>query len=708
MRELSKEKRLKKDLGLFDVYAISTGAMFSSGFFLLPGLAAAKAGPSVALAYLCAGFLILPAMFSKAELSTALPRAGGTYYFIDRSLGPLFGTVGGLGTYLSLALKTAFALIGIGAYASFFIDLPIKPVAIALTVAFVIINITGAKETASLQRFLVVTLVVILSYFVTQGIYEISVVQDAELVQERFSDFMPNGISGFLSTIGFVFVSYAGLTKVASVAEEVKNPERNIPLGMMLSLGSTTVIYVLGVIVMVALIDPATLHTDLTPVATAVREFNTVIPQPVLVGFIVIAALAAFFSTGNAGVMAASRYPMAMARDSLLPEKFAKLGRYNTPTNATLLTGLIMIFFIIVLNAEGIAKLASAFQLLIFMMVNIAVIVMRESRIESYDPGYRSPLYPWMQIAGVFISIVLIIYMGWMAILFTVGIIALCLTWYFRYAKKRVVRTGAICHWFQRLGKSQYDELDQEFRGILKEKGLRQDDPFNEVVARAQFIEADAENFEEVIKEASQLLEKRLKVEASKLENCFLEGTRTGATPVTRGVALPHMHLVGIDRAEMVIVRAKKGMQVEVLDVLGDELAQETYAIFLLVSPEGNPGQHLRMLAELANRIDQDEFIESWCEASNSAHLKQLLLNDGHYMSLRIRRDESSHCLIDLSLKELKLPEACLIAMIQRGDKRIIPSGNTILQERDRLIIIGEPKALSELQGRFGARKTDG
>ena len=107
--------RLKKELGLFDVYVISTGAMFSSGFFLLPGLATAYAGPSTVLAYLLAGVLMIPAMLSMAELSTALPRAGGAYYFIDRSLGPMFGTVGGLGTWLALALKSGFALLGMGA-----------------------------------------------------------------------------------------------------------------------------------------------------------------------------------------------------------------------------------------------------------------------------------------------------------------------------------------------------------------------------------------------------------------------------------------------------------------------------------------------------------------------------------------------------------------------------------------------------------------
>lgn len=109
-------EKLRKELGLFDGIAISTGAMFSSGFFLLPGLAAAQTGPSVPLAYLVAGLFILPAMIAVAELATAMPRAGGAYYFLDRALGPLVGTVGGLGTWLALVLKSSFALVGMGAY----------------------------------------------------------------------------------------------------------------------------------------------------------------------------------------------------------------------------------------------------------------------------------------------------------------------------------------------------------------------------------------------------------------------------------------------------------------------------------------------------------------------------------------------------------------------------------------------------------------
>ena len=116
MSILSKSKRLPKELSLLNVYAIATGATLSSGFFLLPGLAASQAGSAITLAYLLAALLLVPAMLSKAELCTAMPRAGDVYFFLYRSMGPLMGTIGGLGALIALILKAAFALIGMGAY----------------------------------------------------------------------------------------------------------------------------------------------------------------------------------------------------------------------------------------------------------------------------------------------------------------------------------------------------------------------------------------------------------------------------------------------------------------------------------------------------------------------------------------------------------------------------------------------------------------
>ena len=140
MAETTNQPALKKDLKLFGVFAIATGTTLSAGFFLLPGLAFAQSGPAVILAYLIAALMMVAPMLCKVELATAMPKAGGTYFFLDRSLGPLAGTIGGLGTWLALMLKAAFALVGIGAYATIFFQeaspFLIKLVAAGFAVAF--------------------------------------------------------------------------------------------------------------------------------------------------------------------------------------------------------------------------------------------------------------------------------------------------------------------------------------------------------------------------------------------------------------------------------------------------------------------------------------------------------------------------------------------------------------------------------------------
>lgn len=692
-------KRLKKNLTFFDVYAISTGAMFSSGFFLLPGLAAAQSGPSVILAYLIAGVLILPAMFSMAELSTAMPRAGGAYYFLDRSLGPVVGTVGGLGTYLALTLKSAFALVGMGAYLAIFIDVPLKPLAAGLTILFAGINVVGAKETTSLQRVLVAVLVGVLALFVVQGLFEVADLGLANTARNQLTPFMPFGAAGLFSTVGLVFVSYAGLTKVASVAEEVQNPDRNIPLGMICSLLTATFLYVVGVFIMVAVLDPDELRSDLTPVATASMAFFDWLPEPGGLLLIVAAAIAAFASTGNAGLLSASRYPLAMARDRLIPSLFARLGKFDTPVLSILLTAGLMIVCILVLSEAGIAKLASAFQLFIFMLVNLAVIVMRESRIPSYVPGYRSPLYPWIQIFGIVVPAVLIGYMGWLALLFTAGVTACGLLWYFHYARGRTAREGAVYHWFERLGHRRSVGLDRELRGILKEKGLGADDPFDEVVTRAGVLDLEESvAYEEVVHRVSRLLARDVPKPAGAIEHAFLQGTQIGATPVTRGVALPHIRDRQIDEPVLVLVRARRGVPIR---LGGEEEAggeQLLRALFFVASPEQDPGQHLRFLAQIARHVESDTFLERWLAARDEQELKEVVLRDEHTLSLTLRPEERTRELIGKRLLEIDFPEGCLVALVQREGRTLIPGGQTRLEAGDRLTVIGHPADIDTLR----------
>ncbi len=698
------QKSLKKTLTLFDVYAVSTGAMFSSGFFLLPGLATAKAGPAAILAYLLAGVLILPAMFSVAELSTAMPKAGGAYYFLDRSLGPLAGTVGGLGTWLALVLKSAFALVGMGAYLVFFLDVPVKPLAVAFTVGFAALNIFGAKETTGLQRIFVGILVVVLSFFVIQGLIAVLGLESGR-VSEQLTPFAPFGTSGLVGTIGLVFVSYAGLTKVASVAEEVQNPDRNIPLGMILSLLTATFIYVVGVFIMVAVLDPSELRSDLTPVATAAEAFFTWLPGRLGLLLIVIAAIAAFASTGNAGILSASRYPYAMAKDHLVTKRLGTLGRFGTPVPAVLVTAALMIAVILLLDVEGIAKLASAFQLLIFGLLNVAVIVMRESRIAGYVPGYRSPFYPWLQIVGAITPVLLVAQLGGLAIGLCSLLILAGVAWYFYYVRPNpdVVREGAIYHLFARLGRRQYDGLDGELRTILKDKGMADETSFERLVTRSAVLDVGADTtYEDAVGMASVLLAQHLPVTHDALARGFEAGSRYGVTPVSHGAALPHQRLASVTGSHLVMVRSKSGIEIRFDDPENAHEAGETVnAIFFLISPEEPPGLHLRTLANIASRIDEDGFLDAWTGAETEPELKETLLAHDRYVSLAVEASGATAGLVGKQLREVRFPAGTLVALIRRDGQIVVPSGSTILEEGDRVTVIGDASGVAAVHAQY-------
>lgn len=705
---MAETKKLKKALGLFDVYAICTGAMFSSGFFLLPGLAAAQTGPSVALAYLIAGILMLPAMFSMAELATAMPRAGGDYYFLDRAMGPLVGTVGGIGTYLALTLKSAFALIGMGAYLGIFLEVPIQPLAVGLTILFMAINIFGGKETAGLQRLLITVLISVLAFFIIGGLLFVAGDDPSATVETRFTPFLTDGVAGLLGTVGFVFVSYAGLTKIASVSEEVINPGRNIPLGMMLSIFTTTFIYVVGIVIMIAVLDEETFRSDLTPVATAAEEiFN--LPGALGLVLIVASAVAAFASTGNAGILAASRYPLAMGRDHLIPERFSSISeRFGTPIFSIVTTSSLMIVAILFLDEGTIAKIASTFQLMIFMAVNFSVIVMRESRIQFYDPIYRTPLYPWTQIFGIFASILLITYLGTTAILMTVGVSAVALAWYFYYGQKRTQRHGAIYHWFAQLGHRAYSGLESELQEIMREKGLRDDDPYDDVITRAMVVEInDGRSYPLIVQEVAHLLTQRHPtVDEAELVLELIQKTHDDdALPACHAV-FPNLRLDAVKSPELIMVRVRGGVKVP---VQGSQ-AKDTlmHALFFLFGPTENPTRHLRIQSQLTQHVDYNEFLHDWEHAIDEQELKEILLHSERLLVLWLHENHSTSALIGKQLKEIKMPEHSLVALINRGDQIIVPSGKTVLERGDRLTIIGEPPQIQELFEEYVGDHSDG
>jgi len=690
---LDKSNRMKKELTLFNIYTIATGATIASGFFLLPGLAFAQAGQAMVISYIIAAIPVIPALFSMAELATAMPRAGGIYFYLDRSMGPLFGTIGGLGTWLALILKTAFALVGIGAYINLFLpQIQFLPLAICFAIIFGILNLFGAKNSGLFQSILVFGLLLLLTWFSGTGLFYIDARQYTGLFDKE--------LGSIFSTAGLVYVSYVGLSKIASVSEEVINPEKTIPRAMFLALGTAILVYTIGTLIMIGIVPPEQLQNDLTPVATTA---NLMIGKSGII-IMTIAAIFAFFSVANAGILAGSRYPLAMSRDHLLPKFLRAFSKNKTPKYSIILTVIITLLVLILFNPIKIAKLAGSFQLLLFSLVSFAVIILRESRLESYDPGFRSPLYPWMQVFGILAPCWLIVEMGWLSVIFTLALIVLGTFWYFYYVRNKVRRYGAIYHIFARLGQKRFDGLDIELRGIIKEKGLRDQDPFDDVVARARFIDLhDSITYEKVLRKASNYLSNKLSIPEEILVKTFMDGTRVGATPVSHGAALPHLRLPDIVHSELVMVCCRKGVHVNIKSELtGERITDEPiYAFFFLASPEENPGQHLRILAQIASHVDDEKFIGNWLSAENEQEIKELLLREDRYLSLFLEPNSNTNSLIGSMIKDLDLPEGSLIALIHRKGEIIIPKGKTILEEFDRLTIIGSLTGIKSLYDRY-------
>lgn len=160
---------LKRELNLFDVFCITSGAVISAELFILPGIAYAKAGPAVILSFLIAGFIALPALLSASELVSAMPKTGGIYFFVSRSMGYAVGTIAGFSRWFAISLKGAFALIGIGAYAVLITGLPITFIAACCCLFFIGVNLLGTKIAGIIQSFLVIGLLGILAIYILCG-----------------------------------------------------------------------------------------------------------------------------------------------------------------------------------------------------------------------------------------------------------------------------------------------------------------------------------------------------------------------------------------------------------------------------------------------------------------------------------------------------------------------------------------------------------
>lgn len=602
----------KKMLQLKDVFCLASGAMISSGLFILPGVVYAECGPAVVLAYLLAGLLALTGLLSQAELASAMPKAGGTYFYVMRSMGPAVGTVNGVMTWLSLSLKTAFALVGMAAFTAMVLpgfEINHKLVAIVLALFFAGLNVMGAQKASALQNLLVAGLILILVFFVFKGLPQVKVA--------HLAPFAPYGLGAVMTAAGMVFVSYGGLLKVASVAEDIYKPERNIAVAMMLSLSVVSLLYVLVVFVASGVLGDA-LKGSLTPISDAAYVFMGQGGRALLG----VAALLAFVSTANAGIMASSRYPLALARDEMLPVVLARENKAGMPYVALGATTFIIVIALF-LPLQVLVKMASGVLIITFMLSCLCVIIMRESGLLNYQPKFRSPLYPWVQVAGVTGCMALIISMGWSVVVSCLALTGVSLFFFWFYGRIRANQEFALLHLIARMTSKDLTAhmLEDELKGIIRKRDEIVNDRFDQIIESCEILDVDDEcDADALFEQLAELLSKGDGASKRSIKESLWQREQDSSTVISGGLAVPHIILEGTGCFEIIVVRSQKGI---VFPDVGDRAVE---AVFCLAGTKDQRNFHLQALSAVAQVAMKPEFMSQWKSAKDCSALRDIIL----------------------------------------------------------------------------------
>lgn len=605
---------LRRSLGLFGVFAIASGAMISSGLFILPGLAHAQAGPAVVLSYLIAGLITIPGMLSIAEMSSAMPKAGADAFSVMRSLGPGVGTVAGLLSRFSLSMKSAFALVGLSVLTTSFLDVWPPLVGIVFAAVFLLINFIGAREAGRAQAVLVLLLLALMGVFVVTGFRAVD--------HSRCRPFAPGGIVPVLSTAGFVFVSYAGLIYVASIAEEIKRPGRNIPLGMFLSLIVVSALYALMVYVTSGVLDAEALHRSLTPISDAAGVFLGDWGRYALSA----AAVLAFLSTANAGIMTAARSLVPLSRDRLFPPVFATLHpRFGTPWVSLVFTGALIIVSLFV-RLRILVEAASLVVIITNMLACVSLIVIRYSHLQGYRPTFRTPLFPWIQALGAAVLLLLIFEMGLEAIVISLVLAGAGTLAYLLYGRRIGYQEYALLHLIERISdrKLTRSELEKELRHILRERDEIETDRFDAIVEKALVIDMEGPaTVEMLFDRVSSEVAPVVRMEAAEVRRLLEERESQSHTAISDDIAVPHLILPGTGRFSLVLVRCREGIRFS-------EDATGVRAVFVLAGSRDERNFHLVSLVAIAQAVKKKDFISRWMQARDGEALRSVVLLARH------------------------------------------------------------------------------
>jgi amino acid transporter len=424
----SGETTFARDLGLFDATMIGVGAMIGAGIFVLTGIAAGVSGPASILAFALNGIVTLLTAFAYAELASAIPRAGGGYSYVRLAFPGAMGFISGW--MLWFAYTVACSLYALG-FAGYFWEVfhkyvpgltehlfgaaggyvPIALVTVAIGFFFLRLNIRGAQVTGQAENALTLAKIAVLGIFIAYGLKKIFGAP-AEAAAS-FTPFLPLGAGGVVVAMGLTFIAFEGYDLIATVAEEIKDPEKNIPRATFIALAVAITIYLLILFVSLGAIDVDGITSweflgkyGETAIVRAAEQFMPAFG----VAVIVLGGLLSTMSALNATILAASRVAFSMARDRWLPKRIAQIDPVRrTPRTAIVVTGIILIIMAVTLPIETVGSAASLIFLLTFALVNLSVIALRRKAPEI-ERRYKVPFYPITPILGIVLNVFLALY----------------------------------------------------------------------------------------------------------------------------------------------------------------------------------------------------------------------------------------------------------------------------------------------------------
>jgi len=436
---------LERTIGLTGGIAIGVGTMIGAGIFVFPGIAAGRAGPAAAGSFAIGAVIALLVALPTSELATAMPRSGGGYYFISRGMGSLFGAVVGLSLWFGLVFASAFYLVGFGFYAeAVLVRLGVAlggfdvvvPLALLFGVFLTVLNVTGTENAAKLQNGVVgVLLAIIVAFLVFGGLSIFGLIGEPEPIGESF---LSKGAFSVLTTAALVFTSYLGFAQVATVAGEIKDPGRNLPLAMVGSVLIVGVLYVATIFVAVSAFGSERLATlGETAMVTVAESFlGSLGAFAILFG-----GLLATVSSANASILSTSRAIYAVSKDALLPRFASRINlEYGTPHVALGMAGGPILALVLLGEVAVLAEVASFLHLVMYGLMCIALIALRRDEPAWYDPDFRVPGYPVVPALGALASFALIGFMQLTSQLIGFAIMLLSAGWYYYYARDVTLR----------------------------------------------------------------------------------------------------------------------------------------------------------------------------------------------------------------------------------------------------------------------------